>query len=1297
MSAALAGAAWPALGNTACKEAIMSDPNQPWASCKVNHGSTYYQVTITTTEDAVTIGESIIPDSSLWLKEISCGKCSRRWLGCSLCSWRCPKPGNLSGRKRGRNGSPDALFAVLMEHRNSQSHQDKMPQPVHATSVASDSSFNDSGDHLMALNDDDSASSVTMGNMNEVVPPTCTILSSCDQSDTATQSLLLSYNENNTALSRYLQQENSERMMGARHIVSMACDFGMRIGQRHTSYHNPAPAYGTQFLVTYTELFQDLSVEKRHKLVRLVDAAFKTPPAERCGALFGRAKVPCTITEANRICLTGSNSISKLLPLPRMELVGQQKEQHVCVHPLDAIQHAFAHMSVETSGKLKVVTQTTVPPEMPTKVSSYFESKDYQDELRKTVEILKRRDEECCVQIMIRWFSDAWDPDGTKRNRNGVWSMFMTLMFGPGLDEVVFPVAAGPKSGDHAVAVQWVLNEIKKLGETFIVRDVVGQRNVRTRVATALIQVDRLERGELWGGLHHAANRGRCYGVVAGYDTVSHPCYAACAACTKKLVNSMLSDELDESNGCNKCAAYDATSKLLTGPMPKAIQKAKFLSTFDGNLGELLEKDTSQLSPEEQERCAVISDPSIAPPGRPVGGEDTQGEGASAQVLMYGPVEADQAFLIAAAQFLTYQVWKGVVKTKELAKCWGQACGLSEELSLSLFSEAKAHRACGTSNFGLVFTKDLLPPAWLYASWCQAKFLNAPMHLLFLGVLDTLMEMIDQWLSFHSLKTSFNQNSSSSCDATGKLGLQWLRLLKYGVSTLSRGLWVSEQYCAFAKYMIIPFAGLMFAKAPCPEEIRIVLQAVDSCFLTISLLMKRSIGPLDISRSVASMKVYLAAVDELGRLLHHREKWKKGASKFSGCTEPTPANGQRRNENSTSAITLSAAPSAAATTGTNNSTGVNATGVATKNGYRLVSLNNPNHASLLSIADSMRSHGPPCDQWEGKKGGEASIQDVKPFFQGICTVDGGNMIAAMRRYYRSRLLSEMGDALEESGGGGLFSGTLDNVPGRNRYTHARRYKSLEQVRDLLGGKSTDITEDDITEMFDSMEDVSESNIDDLMGGISGHLYESQDTNEQAICVSVVNIDDKKGPALLHQIEISDVRSFYSLLCPISCPEASNRSFGEDFLFVGKLMLTDTVFDPVIMGYEKTTQVVIVPARQTWREKKYVVQSDDNEKTLESYFSVVTDDFRRLAVDGGVPESTRLTPSLWKDVGEDGTVMQVDWDEVIKEKGMSLSLKTNAELSAILKANKKPYSGNKAVLIERVMALYAEQNAGEETH
>ena len=453
------------------------------------------------------------------------------------------------------------------------------------------------------------------------------------------------------------------------------------------------------------------------------------------------------------------------------------------------------------------------------------------------------------------------------------------------------------------------------------------------------------------------------------------------------------SDGVIPSITCRACACYNPLSSLLTGPIPSTITKAKL-----------------QVNPIEDWQSVVgnapsnatISDPSQPPPGRHV----------SADLGVYGPVVADQTFLLTAAQFLTYETWIGNVTTQKFAECWGEVCGLSKRLALSLFHEAKRHRVLGTADFGTVFARELLPPAWLDSSWCQAKFLSGPMHLLFLGIEETLMNMIDEWLVYHGLKSTFNQHASKSCNSMGKLGLQWLRLLKYGVSTLSRGLWVSEQYCAMAKFMLVPFAGLVFAKAPCAAEIKVVLRAVESCFVMMSILMKRSINPLDISRASLAIKLYLALVDELGRLLFIRDKWKKG--------KPTPP---------TLTVDLTSEPDAI--DNPNSPTdGSDESPVPKGKHYRPVSLNNPNHASLQGIIKSMKSHGPPCNQWEGKKGGEASIQDLKPFFHGVCTVDGGNMEAAMIRYYRTRLLHELSEELEEGSG---------HTTQRNRYTHVRRY------------------------------------------------------------------------------------------------------------------------------------------------------------------------------------------------------------------------------------------------------------------
>ena len=321
--------------------------------------------------------------------------------------------------------------------------------------------------------------------------------------------------------------------------------------------------------------------------VRLLDVAFSTNPSEQSGKLFGRAREPSTCKEANQVCLKGHNSIANSTPIPSMILVGVSKEQHICVNILDAIQYVVTMLPTEIADSMKLVEQSTVAAEPLPSVGLYFESSNYHDKLRKTVDLLKRLDLPACSLVMIQWFSGAWDPDATKNNQNGVWSMFLTLMFGPNMEEIVIHAAVRPKSSNHAVTVQQVLDSVKALEETFIVRDVPQQRgNIQIRVATALIQVDQLERAELWGGLHHASNRGRCHGIVAGYDDIKHSCYGWCGTCMTSIVSGMLSTELPPALFlCQECALYDPTSALLTGTVPKEIKNASFQHSNDaGNL-----------------------------------------------------------------------------------------------------------------------------------------------------------------------------------------------------------------------------------------------------------------------------------------------------------------------------------------------------------------------------------------------------------------------------------------------------------------------------------------------------------------------------------------------------------------------------------------------------------------------------------------------------------------------------------------------------------------------------------------
>lgn len=209
---------------------------------------------------------------------------------------------------------------------------------------------------------------------------------------------------------------------------------------------------------------------------------------------------------------------------------------------------------------------------------------------------------------------------------------------------------------------------------------------------------------------------------------------------------------------------------------------------------------------------------------------------------------------------------------------WTDACGIGRRLSNQLLDAAEHHRKAGTEDFRDVFVPKLLPPTWLHAAFDILKFLDAPMHLLFLGIVSKVADLLDEWLSIHGLKNSVSEFVSERCGKVGKMSLQWLLLRKFGVTVLSRGSWVSEQYVAFSKYMLVPYVGLLYCRRVSKAQVRTVLRVLDSCSCLLSLVMQRSVTERSIARTAVAVKVYLLAVDNLGNILY-KSRTKKALAK----------------------------------------------------------------------------------------------------------------------------------------------------------------------------------------------------------------------------------------------------------------------------------------------------------------------------------------------------------------------------------------------------------------------------------
>jgi hypothetical protein len=1181
-----------------------------------------------------------------WMNCSKCSKCNTTWFACSLCPWRSPLNGTMPtvrNRKR-KIMEPVAAHYYSPEHQNA------------AQLVYTPAAIPPSGDHktnnFVGDIDDDTP--------NLPRPTIEQVYSSVDQSELETQKLFSTIK--NANLQQFVTHEAAEPLKGRIAIVTRAFT-------KDNRPLNQATAEGADFLGCYARLYANMSVADRNEFVWFARTALAMPPEDEA-KVFGPVKIPRNFKDADRQCITGANSVMKATPIPGMEIVGDGKGQHVVVEPSDILQCLFAHIPVDACEGVDVVTLMT--PELLDVeggyVCSYFESKAYREEFSKTHHLLKDAKLPASLLLSFKLWSDSWDPDSTKNNRNGIWSFLWTFMLGQDGPRVVFPVAIGPKSGDHDVAIRWFFKRLKAMGEFPVVRYVHAKKNVRVNLRLGLYNVDRLERGEIWGGLNHASNRGKCHGVVHGYDTVFHPKHPACCECLKFLVHTMstmnggiVPDQGSERlAACKQCGCYEPvpSNHLTSGEYPEVFKKKHFLTDYDGNLNDL----KAQISmsgggaPHTGEKHCIVGDPSQPPLERPVGPNTEQ----------YNSVRVSKAFLVGAAQFLTYQCWKGAVTTKVVAKTWGQVCGLSDRLWLKLFDHAKRHRKNGTKDFRNVFTEDLLPSVWLEDGIDITKFLDAPMHLLFLGIIQKIMEMIDEWMAFGKMKASVTEYNSNCCDVIGKVSLRFVKLLKYGVTTLSRGSWVSEQYVGFSKYMFVAYAGLVYSKKAPASEVKAVLRVIDSCFLVLSLLMTHAIDRRCLARAPMAIKVYLAAVDQLGKIIDKKAK-RATAFKQPPTSQKLKEQGTSRKRKSEEATSANALPTAKELP--INEGFVEGIGIDTDTGSKSqdhdeqkteqdqvspsathpvaasvpqnvdntqpISLENPNHASLLNIVGSMAKFGPPVDQWEGAD--EKQIQYIKPFFHGVCVVDGGQVEAAFKRYYRSRFSSIVGEMLAEAS----VLRTDEEPKERERFLRCKRYSSIDDVRGLITANRE----------------------------VACVLYTHHGGAEQAICAI---IKGKDGMDNIYRLTLGVVHPF--------CNEEIVK-YGRDFISFASLSIgskADSLFVPG-EKFQHLGTLLLVPGNHIWRDRRHstkiVFDSD-------SMYTVIGEQYQFLTADGLIRPKFALAPSLWKDVEADGT-MSPGTDTEVDLEDTDWSFMTVIQLKAELEKRNLPKSGFKKELVRRL--------------
>jgi hypothetical protein len=113
-------------------------------------------------------------------------------------------------------------------------------------------------------------------------------------------------------------------------------------------------------------------------------------------------------------------------------------------------------------------------------------------------------------------------------------------------------------------------------------------------------------------------------------------------------------------------------------------------------------------------------------------------------------------------------------------------CGVSENVATQVYDSAIAQRKHTALPREVPF-----PPTWK-SSVTLADHVDVIMHLLFLGIVKTVIELVMLWLKKDNRHSRFGRMVVGDMTEIGKLGLGWLNVLPFSSNKFTTGFWVAN-------------------------------------------------------------------------------------------------------------------------------------------------------------------------------------------------------------------------------------------------------------------------------------------------------------------------------------------------------------------------------------------------------------------------------------------------------------------------------------------------------------------------
>ena len=381
-------------------------------------------------------------------------------------------------------------------------------------------------------------------------------------------------------------------------------------------------------------------------------------------------------------------------------------------------------------------------------------------------------DNETIHIMLVRW-SDDFEPNNIKKNKgNSIWTMTATII---GIENTnhcedsTYIIAIGHKEADHTSIERRFLHDLQNINSTDGQKYYVASSRKIVNVKVHLIAciADLPERCDTCNISRGNSNYTTRWGYSSNTKLLQNK-LRSCVSCFESCVRNVEDIRYNMSSNCDECMNwnFDRVHDSMHYPTPTGF-------------------------PDDCDRP---------------------------QIHKLGFTEMITACVLAETKFIKKQ-WTSTQVTSYLAYM-----GIKSSLITKILDHANQNlhsyisRSSVSQRFNLVIEQNLenecvdlvpaqLPPVW-FEPYTLNKWIDAPMHLLFLGVVKKTNSVIEKWATLFSKQKTLMKSFASMIPSIYNMKLEWCKIIPL-CPNMTFGGYVSENWAAVGRlicwlYQTIP-------------------------------------------------------------------------------------------------------------------------------------------------------------------------------------------------------------------------------------------------------------------------------------------------------------------------------------------------------------------------------------------------------------------------------------------------------------------------------------------------------------